>query len=89
MNIEAGRRCAQETQEKLTINDFEGVKSYPSTESEKDVPVRIKHFYIESFSPCSTPVQGKILKQVTVGPFKDKMTHIRITASHNLKIETL
>lgn len=89
LNLSVETRCSKVEEEKITIEDFESEKSYPSTETGKDKSVRVKSFYVESFSPCSTPVQGKISKQITVGPFKDKMTHIRITTSENVKVETL
>jgi hypothetical protein len=89
LNISVETRCANVGQEKISIEDFESEKSYPSTETGKAKSVRINTYYIESFSPCSTPIHGKISKQVTIGPFKDKMTHIRITTTENIKIETL
>jgi hypothetical protein len=89
LNISVETRCVNVGHEKISIEDFESEKSYPSTETGKSKSVRIKTYYIESFSPCSTTIQGKISKQVTIGPFKEKMTHIRITTSDNIKIETL
>lgn len=83
LNIVANARCLRETPDQLTITDFESITAYPSTDDGKDVPVRIRHYYIESQSACPTS------KQVTVGPYKEHMTHIKITTSNNVKIKAL
>ncbi|MFZ4712210.1 MAG: hypothetical protein ACOYL6_00730 [Bacteriovoracaceae bacterium] len=86
LNLEIGKRCSDPSKEQLTIEDFESSKDYPSIQTGKPASVRIKHYYIESFSPCENEILGKITRQITIGPFKDKMTHIKFTTSENVKV---
>ena len=81
----ADKICPNNT-DKISIDEFESTRSYPSTEGVGKVPVRIKSIYVESFSPCSGHPIGKIRKKLTIGPFAKQMTHIRLTTSDGIHV---
>ena len=89
LNLKINKRCSDSNKEKITIEDFESFKSYVSVESKRKNQVRIKHYYIETFSPCENEFVGSFSKQLIIGPFKKKMTHIKITTSDNVQVGTL
>jgi hypothetical protein len=86
LTFKAQKRCSDDT-DKISVQDFEVIKFYHSAELEKRVPVRVKNYYAESFSVCSNNPTGTIEKKVVIGPFKNKMTHIRITTSDSISVE--
>lgn len=86
LKIGADKVCKNGS-DKIAIEEFDSSKSYPSAETKKPVPIRIKHFYVESFSICSNQPIGKLSETLTIGPFTDQMTHIRITTSEGIKID--
>jgi hypothetical protein len=87
LNLEIGKKCSDANREQITLEDFESIKDYPSAQTGKASNVRVKHYYVETFSPCENDVIGKITKQITIGPFKDKMTHIKLTTSENVNVK--
>jgi hypothetical protein len=89
LNLEINRRCSDLNKEQVTIEDFESSKEYPSVDSGKNKQVRVKHYYTETFSPCQNDFVGKYSKQITIGPFKEKMTHIKITTTDNIRVNSL
>lgn len=86
LTFKAQKRCSNDT-DKISLQDFEVIKFYQSEQLEKRVPVRVKNYYAESFSVCSNNPTGSIEKKIVIGPFKNKMTHIRITASDSINVE--
>ena len=87
LNLEIGKKCTDASREQITLEDFESIKNYPSVQSGKPSSVRVKHYYVETFSPCENDVIGKITKQITIGPFTDKTTHIKLTTSESVTVK--
>ena len=86
LQIEVGIRCSESKKETFNIDEFESFKKYPSVVKTDKGDVRIKNYYIETFSPCVGGIRSKKLEKLSIGPFQEKMTHIRFTTTDNVKV---
>lgn len=73
-------------EDKLNIKKFESFKSYPSTSKSGNETVRILHFYIDPFSPCSKTPSIKGKQTLSILSDKTKMTHIYLVLHKDLSI---
>ena len=85
LTFQADKICSNNT-DQIRVDEFDSSTSYPSIERKGNAPVRIKSIFVESFSICSNNPIGKLERKVIIGPYKDKITHIRITASDGVKV---
>lgn len=73
-------------EDKLNIKKFESFKSYPSINKSGNEIVRILHFYIDPFSPCSKTPSIKGKQTLSILSDKTKMTHIYLVLHKDLSI---
>lgn len=71
-------------EDKLNIKKFESLKSYPSTNKSGNETVRVLHFYIDPFSPCSKTPNIKGKQVLSIEGDKAKMTHIYLVLHKDL-----
>lgn len=87
LTLQADKRCANEM-DRISVDEFESTTSYPSMEKKGKVHVRVKSIFAESFSPCSNNPVGKLEKKIVVGPFANRMTHIRLITSDGIQVSS-
>jgi len=88
LTFEAERICPNNS-DKISITEFEAKKKYLSNENiQQNVDVRIKNLYVEAFSSCSNNPSGKIQHKLVIGPYPRLMTHVRVTASEGVSVNS-
>jgi hypothetical protein len=84
--LKADKKC-KEADEKISVEEFEVVKFYHSATEKRRVPVKVKNLYVERTSVCQTAGGSGVLeKKIVVGPFKYKMTHIRLITPEGINV---
>ena len=83
--LQSNRVCPG-NKEQIVTHQFETTAPYTSAENWKKAAALIKNVYAEFYPSCSNLIDGKIEKRIVIGPFKKRMTHIRLTTSENLQV---
>lgn len=84
--LSTARKC-KDNQEEIKVEDIEAVKFYYSDAAEKRIPIRIKSLYADYGSTCTGSTGLTTEKQIVIGPFTKKLTHIRFTVTDGISLK--